>query len=273
MPACAQTFPQLLLQLHDGGCDGDRLRRVTDANLFAMQLYSGLFAGSGKSTLAHEIGTASLMLRHGGSFDLILAAMVHGAYLVGDWGQYRLRITASKRQALRSVVGPRAELYVYEFTRQAWDAESIAVLARRAGELAEVERDVIFLRLVEELERLLDYGAIICFRHAEPMKAWLRQCRNDLCEMAEKVGCPVLATELAAAIDSTLAAELPAEIMGLAFPGPIAFRTVPRSYRKRVGLSLYQTVAGQARRIERALRSRLSPASVASEARIGWRRP
>jgi (p)ppGpp synthase/HD superfamily hydrolase len=119
----AQTNAQLFLQLHHAGCSGAELRRVRDAFLLAMQLYSGLFTGSGKTTLAHEIGTASLAHRYGGSFDLILAGLLHGAYLVGDWGHYRRRITGKKREALRSVIGERAETYVHEFTQPRWSAE------------------------------------------------------------------------------------------------------------------------------------------------------
>ena len=273
MDSCAQTNAQLFLQLHRGGSSAAELRRVRDAYLLAMQLYSGLFTGSGKTTLAHEIGTASLAHRHGGSFDQIVAGLLHGAYLVGDWGRYRIRITRKKRAALRSVVGLRVETYVHEYARVAWKAETISSFATRADDLSELERDVSFLLLVEELDRLLDYGAILCFRDAAAMKTSMRGRRDHMCRLAERLGHPALGAELAEAIDATLAAELPAEIMGLKFPGDASFRMIPRSYRKRLSLRVYQAFAGRARRVERELRRRMTPAAAAAGSVQGLRRP
>lgn len=270
----AQTNAQLFLQLHQAGCSAAELRLLRDAYLLAMQLYSGLFTGSGKTTLAHETGTASLAHRYGGSFDLIVAGMLHGAYLVGDWGHYRVRITRKKRDALRSVIGQRAETYVHEFARWAWNADTIASLASRVDALGELERDMSFLRLVEELERLLDYGALLCFRDAEAMKAWMRGRRDDMCRLAEGLGHPSLSADLAQAIDVTLAAELPAEIIGLEFPGDASLsRIIPKSYRKRYRLRVYQTFAGHARRVERAVLHRLNPAAAAAGRVRGLERP
>ena len=264
MDSCAQTNAQLFLQLHHGGASAAELRRLRDAYLLAMQLYSGLFTGSGKTTLAHEIGTASLAHRHGGSFDLIVAGLLHGAYLVGDWGHFRIRITGKKRAALRSVIGQRAEATVHAFTRLAWNAETIASLATRVDNLSALERDVSFLRLVEELDRLLDYGAVLCFREAEAMRAWMRGRRDQMCRLAEALGHPALSIELARAVDVTLATELPVEIMGLTFPGDPSFRMIPKSYRKRLSLRVYQAIAGRARRVERELRHRMNPAAPAA---------
>ena len=273
MDSRAQTIGQLFVQVHQAGAAAAELALLRDAYLLGMQLYSGLFSGSGKTTLAHELGTASLAHRHGAGFDMIVAGMLHGAYIVGDWGHYRIRITGKKRAQLRSVIGASAEAYVYEYTQLARDTESIARLASRVGDLSARERDVIFLRLVEELDRLLDYGAILCFRQAEAMKAWLREQRDHLCRLAEQLGHPVLSSELAQAIDMTLAAELPAEFLGLAFPGDASFRVVPRSYRRRRNLRAYQRLAGYARRIERELRRRMSMAPPAPAHVADLRRP
>src|SRR5262245_51901158 len=269
----AQTVGQLFVQLHDAGASAAELARVRDAYLLAMQLYSGLFSGSGKTTLAHEIGTGSLAHRFGGPIDLVVAGMIHGAYIVGDWGQYRLRTTGKKRDQLRAVIGEQAEVCVYEYTQMRWDSETIPRMASNVGALTARERDVVFLRLVEELDRLLDYGAIICFRHAEPMKAWLRGQRDHLCRLAEQLGHRALGAELAREIDRTLAAELAAEIMGLTFPGDATFRVVPRSYRSRRNLRAYQRLAGYVRRIERQMRRRMGIASPTLAHAADLRRP
>lgn len=269
----AQTIGQLVVQLHEAGASAAELARVRDAYVLAMQLYSGLFSGSGKTTLAHEIGTGSLAHRFGGTIDLVVAGMIHGAYIVGDWGHYRLRITGKTRAELRAVIGENAEAYVYDYTQMRWDAETIPRMASQVGGLTARERGVTFLRLVEELDRLLDYGAILCFRRAESVKAWLRGQRDHMCRLAEQLGHRALSAELAREIDRTLAAELPAEIMGLTFPGDATFRVVPRSYRSRRNLRAYQRLAGYVRRIERKLRRRMSIASPTPAHAADLRRP
>ncbi len=263
MDARAQSNAELFLQLHQAGASGAELGLVRDAYLLAMQLYSGLHTGCGKPTLTHEVGTASLAHRYGGSIDQVVAALLHGAYLVGDWGHYRTRLTARKRRALRASIGERAETLVYAYTQRAWEADTIARLAMRIDSLSEVERDVGLLRLVEELDRLLDYGAILCFRDAAAVKASLPVRRDAMRRLADGLGRPELSAALVDAIDRTLAAELPPELMGLRFPGDASFRVVPRSYRKRLDLRAYRAVAGYARRIEREMRRRLRPGAVA----------
>jgi (p)ppGpp synthase/HD superfamily hydrolase len=269
----AQTIGQLFVQLHEAGASAADLARVRDAYLLAMQLYSGLFSGSGKTTLAHEIGCGSLTHRFGGPIDLVVAGMIHGAYIVGDWGHYRLRIIGRKRDELRAVIGDNAEAYVYEYTQMRWDAETIPRMARHVGALTARERDVTFLRLVEELDRLLDYGAILCFRRAEPMKAWLRGQRDHMCRLADQLGHHALSAELAREVERTLAEKLPAEIMNLTFPGDATFRVVPRSYRSRLNLRAYQRLAGYARRIQRELRRRMSMAAPTPAHAADLRRP
>src|SRR5262249_38521514 len=89
---CATLSPDPRARLLErGATPGARRLRA------AMQLCTGLYTGSGKPTLAHEVGTASLALRHGGSFELVAAGLLHGAYIVGDFGHSRLRVTAAKR--------------------------------------------------------------------------------------------------------------------------------------------------------------------------------
>jgi (p)ppGpp synthase/HD superfamily hydrolase len=271
--ACAQSNAQLFLQLYQAGASAAELRRLSEAYLLAMQLYSGLFTGSGKTTLAHETGTASLAHRHGASFDLTLAGLLHGAYRVGDWGHYRDRITPRKRAALRAVVGPRAETYIYEFTRRPWDGASIAQLAAGAAEFDALGRDVVFLQLVEELERLSDYNALVGFRQPEAMKAWLRARREDLCRLADGLGHQALRAELDAAIERTLSAELPPEIVGLSFPGDASFRVVPNSCRKRLGPRCYQAIAAGVRRAQHELRGWLAPSRSPTTTARALRRP
>ena len=262
MDSRAQTNAQLFLQIQQRGCSSAELRLVRDAYTLAMQLYTGMFTGSGKTTLAHEVGTASLAYRHGASFDLVASGLLHGAYLVGDWGHYRRHVTAKKRQAIQRVVGLRAEACVHGMTRLRWNLPSIAALADTADRLTELERNVVFLKLVEELDHLLDYGAILFFRNAEKAKATLQAQRTEVCRLATRLGHPALSAEIGQAIDLTLTTELPPELFGLQFPGDYAPIIIPRSCRRRRLLRLYQALSRRATRVSGRLRRRIRPKAV-----------
>jgi hypothetical protein len=135
------------------------------------------------------------------------------------------------------------------------------------NELDAFDRDVVFLRLVEDLERLQDCGAILCFRDPEVMKVRYEMTRDPMCRMAEQLGHPALSAALADGVATTLAAEPPAEIMRLRFPGDRRFRITPPSYRRRLELRIYQAIAGRGRRIERALRGWMAASTAGAEGR------
>jgi uncharacterized protein DUF6817 len=233
-PFRAQTNAQLFLQLHQHGCSSAELRLVRDAYALAMQLCTGLYTGSGKPTLAHEVGTASLALRHGGSLELVAAGLLHGAYIVGDFGHCRLQVTAAKRKTVRDVIGERAEALVYELKHLPWDAQRIAAFADGASRLSELERDVLRLKLLEELDHLLDYGAVLCFRNVPAAKARLDLAREPMCRLAMELGHPALSAEIDEAIHLTLTTELPAELLGLAFPSDSEPLVMPLSCSRRL---------------------------------------
>lgn len=257
MDSCAQTNAQLYLQIIERGCSPAELCLVRDAYGLAMQLYTGIFTGSGKPTLAHDVGTASLAHRHGGSFDLIAAGMLHSAYSSGNWGHYRKGVTGEMRKTLQEVIGLQAESYVYGLTMLPWDRRSIAALAERPEPFSQFERNVVFVRLVEELDRLLEYGAILCFRKVDKVKAMWREQRPHFSRLAQRIGHPQLAADLERAIDLTLTTELPAELLGLEFPGDSAPLVIPRSCQKRPLLNLSQTLSRAATRVSDGVRRRL----------------
>src|SRR5262245_38901349 len=122
------------------GSSPDALRLVRDAYLLAMQLYSGMYTGSGKTTLAHEVGTASLALRHGAPAELVAAGLLQGAYVVGDWGRYRRGIDPRDRDEVRRAAGARAEACVFALASLDWTPASISGFAERGDALDATER-------------------------------------------------------------------------------------------------------------------------------------
>src|SRR5262245_66069795 len=98
-----------------------------------------MYTGAGKTTLAHEVGTASLALRHQAPAELVAAGLLHGAYTVGDWGRYRSGIHPQDRDEVRRAAGARAEACVYALATLDWTPASIAAFAERGDALGETE--------------------------------------------------------------------------------------------------------------------------------------
>ena len=253
----AQTNAQLLLELHRSGCSPDDLRRARDAITLGMQIFAGIYVGSGKPTLVHEIGSASLAHRHGARIDVVLASLLHGAYIVGEWGEYRRGVTRTKRAEVRRVVGAQAEEIVYGVWQLRWDVTSLTAFAAAAGSLNQVERGVVLVKLFELLDQLLDFGTIIGFRNVERAKSELREQRDHLCRLATGLGHPRLAAEIEQAVDVTLTTEIPPDLLGLTFPSDTPPLVIPRSCRRRPLLRIYRSASRAAAEISYAARRQL----------------
>lgn len=243
MDSCAQTIGQLFRELRGSGYGSAQLSLVRDAYELDMQLTAGLFTGSGKPTIAHDVGTASLAHHHGGSCELVAAGLLHSAYMTSDWGHYRRWVSEAKRGAVRAAVGAAVEQIVHTFSLEPWDAESIAQLAQAPSGLDERRRAAVFLKLIDQLERLLDDGELLLFRDADRVKAKLRRIGPDMCTLAARAGHPGVAAALRRAIDHSLATELPEELRGRRPPGHVFPTVIPRSCRKRRLLGVVHALA------------------------------
>lgn len=245
MHPIAQTTPALFGQLLHGGWDDDTLGRVRRAVELAAGLTTGRYRASGKPFLCHLIGTASALAAAGANVDTVIAGLLHAAYIEGEWGDGIPRMGRSKRRRLRRAIGAAAEERVARYTRGAWNPAVVADL--RVGRLDPVERDVLAMRLANEVDDHLDLG-VLFGKAASERRALARQALPDWVRLARELGLESLAGALAATVEPTLAREIPTVLHTGRWR---SYLLAPRSHRPRVAPFLGGLAASADERLRR----------------------
>ena len=212
MHSYAQTNIQLFNQLQREGYRAAELEIVVSAHESMIALMTGQFRASGKTFVAHLIGTASILVSLHAASPIVAAALLHAAYSAGDFGDDRLGISDAKRARIRSEVGEQVEDYVFRYHDLPWDDATIGTVCDVLDRLAAFERDVVLMRVANELEEFLDLGILYC---GEQKRSWTSggdRCRRMM-EIARKLGYPGLADELKRTVDECAAAVIPRELL------------------------------------------------------------
>ena len=226
----AQTNLQLFKQLRGAGYSDADLKLVRAAYDLGMRIFPASFRGSGKPLLAHLVGTASILVSVGQSPTVVTAGLLHAAYALGDFGDGRFGMTQAKRDRVRAAVGPAVEDLVARYTAFDWNKNTIPSIRARVGSLTPIERDVLVIRLANELEDHLDYGVLYC-GNGEKRREYIRSPLNQSVDMARSLGLTTLASELEEAFRETLSEELPA---ALRTPHDYTFTQPPASHSPRL---------------------------------------
>ena len=225
----AQTNLQLAAQLRRAGWSAEDLAGIDRAYRLAAELVSGWFRPSGKPFVDHFVGTASVVAAAGGRPALVRAALLHN---VG--GSVFGHQQPADRRELEDVVGAEATGLVLAYPTVPWDADAVAALTARADGLTGSERDLVVLRLANEVDDRLDGAS-----PATPVDA------EALVELARGMGEPVLAELLTGAVgEPSATADAP-------------FFLPPRGYRRGLGLAARDAmpwVRRQGRRVAHRLR-------------------
>lgn len=195
-----QTNLQLYAQLVDLGYSEADLATVARSYELSMNLFPGTYRGSGKPFLAHLAGTAGIVATLRARAALVATGLLHAAYTHGEFGNGWRGVSDAKRARIRAAVGPEIEDLVARYTALRWTPASIPAIRARLDAMTALERDVLLVRLANELEDHLDLG--ILYLGDAPRR--LRFMREDLpaaVEMATRLGHPGLAESLTAAFD------------------------------------------------------------------------
>lgn len=126
---------------------------VRTAYEFAIRLFSGRHRTCGRPFVEHLVGTASVLERYGADLDVIQAGLLHAAYEQGEFPSKR-----GRREALRNVIGARAEELVHGYSDMDWK--------RVPDEATDGERDVVLIRVANEIDECGDRG----LRYVGPRK-------------------------------------------------------------------------------------------------------
>jgi len=196
----AQTNLQLYAQLADLAYPERDLAMVARCYELSMTLFPGTYRASGKPFLAHLVGTAGIVAALRARAPVVAAGLLHATYTHGEFGNGWLGVSDAKRTRVRAAVGPEIEDLVARYTAFRWARATIPAIGAQLDAMTALERDVLLIRLANELEDHLDLG--ILYSGDAPRR--LRFMREDLpaaVEMARRLGRPGLAESLAAAFD------------------------------------------------------------------------
>ena len=245
MRAYAQTNLQLLRQLRDGGYSDQDLARIKDAYDVATHLYTGWIRPSGKPFLAHVVGTASILATVEAPATVVAAGLLHAAYTIGGRGAVRPGVSRAKRALLRRAVGGEVEELVLRYTALRWDETTIPRVHRTVPTLDATARQVLTIRLANELEDHLDGSLHYC---PALRRQLLGPTHRLAVDMAAKLGLHDLAADLARAIEESASGEVPEPLQ--------THRTAsvfisPASHRRRLGVLLRDHAGAVLRRLGR----------------------
>jgi (p)ppGpp synthase/HD superfamily hydrolase len=207
----AQTNIQLLNQLRHARYAESDLEYVFEAHTLAARLFASAFRGCGKPFLAHLVGTASILASLRSAIEVVAAGLLHAAYTYGEFGTGVGGITPDKREGIRRVVGERAEELIARYTEFEWNERTIPAIHGRIDAMDPMEREVLLIRLANELEDHLDLG-VLYLENAEHRREYIRSSLHLCVDMAQRLGLPPLARAFSRAFEEVLSSDVPASI-------------------------------------------------------------
>ena len=198
VPTFALTYPQLMNQAAELGCDAAEQQRLRAGYELAARLVDGIYRKEGAPFLCHVVRTASIVMTETRDSDVVLASLVHAAYFLHCFdGSRRRGPRAADRAQLRSTLGPEVESLVGEYTTLAWGTEDAIAGHREALDHHSPQtRKALLLSLANELEDHLD--AAPAYAKDEPHGEAAMPLGTACADLAEALGHPNLAAHLKA---------------------------------------------------------------------------
>jgi (p)ppGpp synthase/HD superfamily hydrolase len=206
----------------------------------ALRLFPGTCRGSGKPFLAHLVGTASVLASLRARVPLVVTGLLHAVYTHGEFGNGWRGMSGAKRAEIRRAVGEETEDLIACYTRLRW-RRTIPDIRARLDTMSPAERDVILVRLANELEDHLDLG-ILYHADEERRRGFMVADLPAAVEMAERLGFPALAKSLAETFAEVARARI---VPALQRPHEESFRIPFASHRLRLRVVLSHLLARQ----------------------------
>lgn len=234
----AQTNIQLLNQLQREGYSKEDLVSINNTYQFAIKMFAGSYRPSRKTFIAHVVGTASILASLHAPIKIVAAGLIHSIYAEGDFGSWKRGISNAKRKQVMSVVGEEIEEYVCRYAALKWNSQNILAIRDRLDKLDRIDRDVLLIRLADQLEDNLDLSIIYC-PNCKSRQKFFQEMGSIMIEMSQKIGFPTLAAELEAAFQETLLAKTHRELSKQG-KEEYSFSIAPKSYRRKLPVAVYQ---------------------------------
>lgn len=157
----AQNIIQLNNQLYDASYSEEDITRLNAAYPVCIKLFSCKYRGNGKCFISHLIGTAGILAHLQQPIDAIIAAMLHAAYIQGDFNNLRRRFSATNRKYLARKTSNAIEALVANYTKMKFNDDTIAKYIE-GPEIPETEKIILIMRLANELDDYSDLARLYC---------------------------------------------------------------------------------------------------------------
>jgi hypothetical protein len=135
------------------------------------------------------------------------------------------------------------EEYVARYERLLWAPQSIPVIHGTLDGLSPVDRDVLLMRLANELEHELDLGGLYFARSEKEQSRHQRDIERHgpiLMEMSERLGISSLSAEMEPVFKAITTAQLP--VMPLIQGKKVTYSIAPQSYCERLSVTFCRTL-------------------------------
>ncbi len=206
----ALTYPQLMNQALEQGLGEESLVRLRAAHDVAEQMADGLYRAQGVPLLCHLVRTASIVLAVRQPLPVVLASLLHAAYLLQEFEGAGRRTPS--RAILQQAIGDYAESLVSDYRRFPWFSRArLEDHLRGLDGYAERERNLLLIRLANELEDHLDRA--MAYTPAERAGRHAAAYGPQTIELADRLGLPELASELRVAIGDGVGPRIPLAIV------------------------------------------------------------
>lgn len=249
-----KTSVQLYNQLRCKGYSNEDIAYIRKVYDLCLQLFTGLYRPSGSTFISHAVGTAGILTDLHSTKELIAAALLHAAYEHGDFGIAGTDTDHHrKRKMLKPYVGGEVEEYISKYTALKWNSQTIELICNNFDSLNRVDRNVLLIRIANELDDNIDLGALYC-PDAERRKAYISRWGDEITTLAEKLGFPELSAELSRTFTEILSYAIPSAL--LVNRGNVrVYRILPFSYKRRLSIRIGNYINMGKRRLKKLLRS------------------
>ena len=157
------------------------------------------------------MGTASILTAYRAAAPVIVAGLLHAAYEQGDFLPFGERSPESCRRTVRQVVDDDAEALITRYAVFPWKAANYHTIFERKPEFAAANRDILIIRVANELEDCLDNGLLYCSERRR--KVGIREVAKCI-QLANALRLPKLVEELKRAFVRTRDTDIPPLLAG-----------------------------------------------------------
>jgi (p)ppGpp synthase/HD superfamily hydrolase len=241
MPTYSQTNIQLYNQLLLEEYSKEDIKFIFQAYQFAQQIFPISFRPSGNTFISHLVETASILCSLHEPIKLITAGLLHAAYVHGDFGTIKIKpIPNTWRKQVRDIVGNEVEEYIFKYTTLKWNSQTIPIILDHLNTYSIIDRNVILIRLANELEDNLYLAPLYCVDESK-RRQYIEHCGPIMIKMADILGYPALASEMKKVFGEIVSTKIPDELRNVN-GSRRAYPVVPKSYRKRLLPMIYQLI-------------------------------